>query len=576
LPESSRAQIASGEPNTGERVVSKKIIASIAGIVGVVVAFGVAELVHGLYELVPSVFESLAQSVVKLTPGGLVTKGIELLGHADIPVLITSLVIGALVVAAALGNLGLRHPLTALAVVGLLGVIAVVATFAQPFVAPVPTVVTIAGALALGTAVTEALLRAASLRAPKPSASETAAEGPNHAPSPVVRSREAGSSGGTAVGRRGFILLGAGATVAGLAALGAGRVLSGRGERVASAAKPLKLPKSPAPPSKEGKKTGGQATVKHETLPPPPKDASIDVPGMPKLITPARDFYLIDTELVSPRIDVNSWMLAVRGAVDNPIELSYKDLLGMSTREADITLACVSNQVGGGLVSNGRWTGVLLSDVLAEAGLSRDKITRASQQLVGRSVDGFTTGFRTQIALDGREALVAFGLNGSELPLKHGFPVRLVVPGLYGYVSATKWLTEIELTDWNYDAYWIQRTWSKEGPIRTQSRIDTVSEGENLSPGRVQIGGVAWAPHRGIERVEVSTDGGESWNVARLASQLNIDSWRQYLYDWDASPGSYTLQVRATDGTGRTQTSVQTPPHPSGATGYHTVGVTVA
>jgi DMSO/TMAO reductase YedYZ molybdopterin-dependent catalytic subunit len=218
----------------------------------------------------------------------------------------------------------------------------------------------------------------------------------------------------------------------------------------------------------------------------------------------------------------------------------------------------------------------LLSDVLAEAGVSRDKITRSNMQLIGRSVDGFTTGFRTQIALDGREALVAFGLNGSELPLKHGFPVRLVVPGLYGYVSATKWLTEIELTDWNYDAYWIQRTWSKEGPIRTQSRIDTVSEGENLSPGRVQIGGVAWAPHRGIERVEVSTDGGESWNVAGLASQLNIDSWRQYLYDWDASPGSYTLQVRATDGTGRTQTSVQTPPHPSGATGYHTVGVTVA
>jgi DMSO/TMAO reductase YedYZ molybdopterin-dependent catalytic subunit len=248
----------------------------------------------------------------------------------------------------------------------------------------------------------------------------------------------------------------------------------------------------------------------------------------------------------------------------------------MSTREADITLACVSNQVGGGLVSNGRWTGVLLSDVLAEAGVSRDKITRASQQLVGRSVDGFTTGFRTQIALDGREALVAFGLNGSELPLKHGFPVRLVVPGLYGYVSATKWLTEIELTDWDFDAYWIQRTWSKEGPVKTQSRIDTVSEGESLSPGRVQIGGVAWAPHRGIERVEVSTDGGETWNVARLASQLDLDSWRQYVYDWDARPGQYLLQVRATDGTGRTQTSVQTPPHPSGATGYHTIGVTVA
>jgi DMSO/TMAO reductase YedYZ molybdopterin-dependent catalytic subunit len=316
--------------------------------------------------------------------------------------------------------------------------------------------------------------------------------------------------------------------------------------------------------------------VKHETLPPPPKDASIDAPGMVPLITPASSFYLIDTALVSPRIDVNSWKLSVEGAVDNPIELSYKDLLGMSTREADITLSCVSNVVGGGLVSNGRWTGVLLSDVLAEAGVSRDKITRSSRQLVGRSVDGFTTGFRTDIALDGREALVAFGLNGSELPIKHGYPVRLVVPGLYGYVSATKWLSEIELTSWNFDAYWIQRTWSKEGPIKTQSRIDTVQDGEQLSAGKIPVGGIAWAPHRGIERVELSTDGGQTWNQTRLAKQLAIDTWRQWIYDWDARPGEYTLMVRATDGEGVTQTATLAPPHPSGATGYDTVGVTVA
>jgi DMSO/TMAO reductase YedYZ molybdopterin-dependent catalytic subunit len=297
---------------------------------------------------------------------------------------------------------------------------------------------------------------------------------------------------------------------------------------------------------------------------------------MVSLITPASSFYLIDTALVSPRIDVNSWKLSVKGAVDNPIELSYKDLLGMSTREADITLSCVSNVVGGGLVSNGRWTGVLLSDVLAEAGVSRDKITRSSTQLVGRSVDGFTTGFRTDIALDGREALVAFGLNGSELPIKHGYPVRLVVPGLYGYVSATKWLSEIELTNWNFDAYWIQRTWSKEGPIKTQSRIDTVQNGEQLSAGKIPVGGIAWAPHRGIERVEFSTDGGQTWNQARLAKQLSIDTWRQWIYDWDARPGEYTLMVRATDGEGVTQTAKQAPPHPSGATGYDTVGVTVA
>jgi hypothetical protein len=152
-----------------------------------------------------------------------------------------------------------------------------------------------------------------------------------------------------------------------------------------------------------------------------------------------------------------------------------------------------------------------------------------------------------------------------------------VVPGLYGYISATKWITEIELTDWDFDAYWIQRTWAKEGPVKTQSRIDTVADGEQLSPGKVPIGGIAWAPQRGIERVEVTTDGGESWNEARLAARLDeVDTWRQYVYDWDARAGEYTLQVRATDGEGETQTAQKAPPHPSGATGYHTVSVTVA
>ena len=538
--------------------------------VGAVVAFGVAELIHGLlYESVPSVFASLVQGVIELTPGELVTRGIEILGTADIPILISSMIIGALLVAALLANIALRSPIVALIGVAILGSIAAAATLAQPFAAPIPTVLTIAGALAAGATITELLLRTAGLRVP------TVSE-PSDVPSPVVRSREAYSSGGTAVGRRGFLLLGGGAAVAALAALGAGRLLAGRSAQATSAPKPLKLPKSSNQASKQEEgKGGGKEAVKHETLPPPPEEASIEAPGMPRLITPASSFYLIDTALTSPRIDVNAWKLSVKGAVDNPIELSYKDLLSMSTREADITLSCVSNTVGGGLVSNGRWTGVLLSDVLAEAGVSRDKITRASRQLVGRSVDGFTTGFRTEIALDGREALVAFGLNGSELPLKHGYPVRLVVPGLYGYVSATKWLTEIELTNWDFDAYWIQRTWSKVGPIKTQSRIDTVNDGDQLSAGKTPIGGIAWAPHRGIERVQVSTDGGETWNEARLAGQLDIDSWRQYVYDWDAKPGEYTLMVRATDGTGETQTAAIAPPHPSGATGYHTIGVTV-
>ena len=557
--------------------MSGRFRAGMAGVVGAIVAFGVVELVHGLYPPVPSVFVALAQQVVERTPGELVTRGIELLGQADIPVLVTSMIVGALVVAGALAYLGVRRPGLALVGVGALAAVGIAASLAQPFVAPVPTVITILAALALGVAVTETLLRISGLRAGKPADSDAtpSAAGPPDDPSPVVRSREAYSSEGTAVGRRGFLMLGGLAAVLGLAAAGLGRALADRGPQASAAPKPLNLPEKSTSETPE-KGAGTEEAVKHETLPPPPKDASIDAPGMVPLITPASSFYLIDTALVSPRIDVNSWKLSVKGAVDNPIELSYRDLLGMSTREADITLSCVSNVVGGGLVSNGRWTGVLLSDVLAEAGVSRDKITRSSRQLVGHSVDGFTTGFRTDIALDGREALVAFGLNGSELPIKHGYPVRLVVPGLYGYVSATKWLSEIELTSWNFDAYWIQRTWSKEGPIKTQSRIDTVQDGEQLSAGKIPVGGIAWAPHRGIERVELSTDGGQTWNQTRLAKQLAIDTWRQWIYDWDARPGEYTLMVRATDGEGVTQTATLAPPHPSGATGYDTVGVTVA
>jgi DMSO/TMAO reductase YedYZ molybdopterin-dependent catalytic subunit len=553
--------------------------AGIAGVVGAVVAFGISELVHGLYSSVPSILVSIAQRIVELTPGGLVTAGIELLGKADIPVLMATVLVGTVAIAFFLGNLAVRHPSLALAGVAVLAVIAVVAALADPFVPPALTVITVAGALLSGAAITELLLRAAGLRTTVvPTEGPPLAGEPGSAASPVVRAREAGSDGRIAVGRGGFLLLGGGAAVAGLAAAGVGRLLGGGTVQSAAGPKKLNLPeapdqKQPAGKGEADKSTGKAAT--HESLPQPPADASIDVPGMPKLITPASTFYLIDTALTSPRIDVNDWTLSVKGAVDNPVEFSYQDLLGMSTREADITLSCVSNTVGGGLVSNGRWTGVLLSDVLAEAGMSRDKITTASRQLVGRSVDGFTTGFKTDIALDGRNALVAFGLNGSELPVKHGYPVRLVIPGLYGYISATKWLTEIELTNWNFDAYWIQRTWSKEGPVKTQSRIDTISDGDNLSPGKNPIGGIAWAPHRGIEKVEVSTDGGETWNTARLATQLAEDTWRQYVYDWEARQGDYTIQVRATDGTGETQTATETPPHPSGATGYHTIDVTV-
>jgi DMSO/TMAO reductase YedYZ molybdopterin-dependent catalytic subunit len=539
-----------------------KLRSFIAGAVGMIVAFGIVELVHGLYQPVPSVLLAVAQRIIEFTPGEFATRAVETLGKADIPVLITVTILLTLALAGFLAYLSLRSQLLALAGVVVLAAVALAASFTEPAVVPVPTVLTIFGALYTGSVVARFLLSASGLRASEPVSQQEHLEPEGEPSTAGVRSKEAHSTHGIAVPRRNFLLLSGGAAVAGLAAGATGRLLGGGDAREASTAAPLN-------PS-------GSAASVTETLPTPPPEASIDVPGIPPVITPAEDFYLIDTVITPPRIDVERWTLKVIGEVDNPIELSYNDLTSLPTRESDVTLSCISNEVGGNLVSNGRWTGVLLSDVLAEAGVSRDKISRTSEQLVGRSVDGWTAGFQTDLALDGREALVAFGLNGSELPLDHGYPVRLVVPGLYGYVSATKWLTEIELTDWDFDAYWIQRSWAKEGPIQTQSRIDTVKDNDKLSAGNVQIGGVAWAPHRGIDRVEVSTDNGETWNDTRLATQLALDTWRLYVYNWEAEPGEHTLKVRATDGEGETQTEKEAAPHPSGATGYHTVDVTVA
>jgi DMSO/TMAO reductase YedYZ molybdopterin-dependent catalytic subunit len=551
--------------------MNTKLRSFVAGAVGMVVAFGIVELVHGLYPLVPSVLVAVAQRIIELTPGDFATRAVSALGKANIPILVAFTVLGTLALAGFLAYLSLRSRIFALVAVVFLAAVALAAAFTEPLIDPVATVLTVLGALGIGAGVSFFLLRTSGLleRGTATEATGEAEEGPmQSAPQPFVgRSREAHSEGGIAVSRRNFVVVSGIAAVAGLAAGGAGRLLStGEGAAVAGA--------DPAPlqPSQRG---GGAGSSGSEALPEAAAEASLDVEGMPPLFTPNEDFYLIDTAITSPRINRDRWTLNITGAVDNPIELSYDDLLSLPTREADITLSCISNEVGGGLISNARWTGILLSDVLQEAGLSQDKIASASEQIVGRSVDDWTSGFPTEIAFDGREALVAFGMNDEELPLKNGYPVRLVVPGLYGYVSATKWLTEIELTDWGFDAYWIKRGWSKEGPIVTQSRIDTVSDDATVSAGTVPVGGVAWAPHRGIDRVEVSTDDGETWNDARLAAQLDVDVWRQYVYDWEAEPGEYTLKVRATDGEGETQTEEEAAPQPSGATGYHTIKTTV-
>ncbi|MDE0375379.1 MAG: molybdopterin-dependent oxidoreductase, partial [bacterium] len=294
------------------------------------------------------------------------------------------------------------------------------------------------------------------------------------------------------------------------------------------------------------------------------------VEGVSELITPNDEFYVIDTAIGVPQVDHRAWTLSFTGRADNPYSITYDELLAMPLVERYITLCCVSNRVGGNLVGNAKWLGVPLRTLVERAGVRPD-----GNQLVGRSVDRFTVGFPTAAVFDGREALVAIGMNGEPLPLKHGFPARLVVSGLYGYVSATKWLTEVEFTGWNdFDAYWVPRGWAKQAPIKTQSRIDTPREG-NITAGTNVIAGVAWAQTRGISRVQVRVDDGD-WTNAHLPQELSIDTWRQWYLEHDFTPGAHTIAVRATDGTGRTQTDSVRPPRPDGATGYHTIQVQAA
>ena len=532
-----------------------------AGVAGMTVAFGIVELVHGLYQPVPSVALAVAQRVIVATPGSVTELAIGILRGADIPFLVTMVVVLTLALAGLLARLALRSLIAALVGVVALGAIALFASLSEPSVRPFAVLLTVIVALGAGTGVTgfllysSGLLRAAASAPKSPGKDERRA----HEREPQGgRSRETGVRGGIALSRRNFIVVSGAAAAAGLASAGAGRLLEREG---------LQATGSTAP--------GRKAPTAQETLPVAPSGASIDAKGMPPLFTSNENFYLIDTAVISPRINRDNWTLQIKGEVDNPIELSYKELLGFRTLEKDITLSCVSNEVGGRLVSNARWTGVLLSDVLEEAGLGRDKISSSSEQLVGRSLDDWTSGFATDLAFDGRQALLAFGMNGEELPVKHGYPVRIVVPGLYGYVSATKWLKEIELTSWDFDAYWIKRGWGKEGPIKTQSRIDTISEGQRLRAGTIQVGGIAWAPTRGISKVEVSTDDGETWNDATLATQLDPDVWRLWIYGWNATSGDHTVKVRATDGNGEVQTAKDSPTLPDGATGYHSVSVAV-
>ncbi len=302
-------------------------------------------------------------------------------------------------------------------------------------------------------------------------------------------------------------------------------------------------------------------------LPAIPSAADLGISGLSPFRTPNADFYRIDTALSVPRIDPENYALRIFGMVDRDLTLTYEDLLRRTQIESDITLTCVSNEVGGRLVGNARWQGIRLDDLLSEVGVDPN-----ADQVVGRSVDDYTCGFPVAAAIDGRDAMIAVGMNGEPLPFEHGFPARLIVPGLYGYVSATKWLKEIEITRFDaFDSYWVPRGWAQQAPIKTSSRIDT-PEAFNTLSGTTAIAGVAWAQTRGIDKVEVRIDEGP-WLEAELAEELNNTTWRQWRLAWDVTPGRHTLTCRATDRDGTVQTEERSRPMPDGSTGWHSVVV---
>jgi DMSO/TMAO reductase YedYZ molybdopterin-dependent catalytic subunit len=349
-------------------------------------------------------------------------------------------------------------------------------------------------------------------------------------------------------GRRRFLVgLGAAAGVAAVGGFG-GRLLTSR-RAVTAARNAVVLPAAP---------------------PAPAIPAGAQVEGVTPYVSANDDFYRIDTALYPPQVDPATWELRIHGMVRNPITITWEQLLQRPMVQRYVTLACVSNEVGGDLIGNALWLGTPIKDLLDEAQPLPD-----ADQVVQRSTDGWTCGTPTAVLRDGRDALLAIGMNGRPLPVLHGFPVRMVVPGLYGYVSACKWITEIELTRFSdFDAYWVPRGWSAQGPIKTESRIETPRDGAKRNAGQVMVGGVAWAQHRGITKVEVQVDNGP-WAPATLAPVVSADTWVQWSYAWAATAGEHTLRVRATDKDGQTQTSTPAPPAPDGATGWHSVQVTV-
>lgn len=521
---------------------ARALFAALGGLIAGFCALCVAELVAAVVRPEAGPVTAVGGAVIDRTPPAVKDFAVRNFGTADKLVLQLGILALLAVFAMAVGVLALRHRRLGAAAVLVFGVVGAVAATGRPEGRTGDALPSVVGALVAAGVLYLLIGRLA----------------PGALPSPAAVETEVRADRGT-FDRRGFVIA---ATAAAAASAGAGYA----GRRVTSS-----------------QQAGASASRGAITLPVPdsaapavPRGADLGIRGLSSFVTPNKDFYRVDTALVVPRVDAGRWRLRIHGkGVRRPLTVNFQDLLERELIERDITLTCVSNEVGGPYVGNARWIGVRLADLLREAGVKPPSKGGSADQLVARSVDGMTIGTPVEDVMDGRDAMLALGMNGEPLPFDHGFPVRMVVPGLYGYVSACKWIKDIELTTFgDYDAYWVKRTWSREAPIKTQSRIDTPRPFASPKAGTVPVAGVAWAQHRGIARVEVRVDGG-AWQTARLAAEDSRDTWRQWVWNWPATTGSHTLEVRATDRTGATQTDERVGTVPDGATGWHSVVVDV-
>ncbi|WP_054816376.1 molybdopterin-dependent oxidoreductase [Nocardia arizonensis] len=520
-----------------------------AGIVSAGLALGVAEVVAVFTGSETTPMQVLGSMAVDHTPDGVREWAIRTFGTSDKSVLYVCAGVVAVLSAAVAGAIERTSRPAGSILLAIFGAVTSVIALGRYGVSgALPTL--------LGVAAGVYVLRLLTRRIDAAVAASTGAPGPDSSASQVTSARPDATPAPDAPARpqrrevlRGLALTGGLAVLTGVG----GSLVGARRADVSGERAAVRLPAPGGPPV---------------ALAP---EADLRIPGLTPYLTPSEDFYRIDTALIVPQVSIEDWSLRIHGMVDREIVLRWEDLAARQAVEKLMTLTCVSNPVGGDLIGNALWRGYRLDELLAEAGPHAD-----ADMVLSTSKDGWTAGSPLAALTDGRDALLAIGMNGEPLPVSHGYPARLVVPGLYGYVSATKWVTEMEVTRFDRaTAYWTRRGWSAQGPIKTGTRIDTPRARGRVSSGKTAVAGVAWAQHVGIAAVEVQVDDGP-WQQARLSAEQSVDTWRQWVYEWNATPGAHTIRARATDGAGRVQTSAYRDVVPDGATGYPSVTVQVA